>query len=193
MNDLYACLNSPFLSKISSYKACEGAGRGTLLVARYYYYNAKKPQKEVDQLLISAREYLDSALKYVPGIDSSIRDKIVKNSTVMYDLARINSLLNNFDDAQKYLINASHEMAIPPMSVYFVEPDFNYLRGAPWFANLGSTDETSPQAVLKKSLILMGFSLTSMDGTLRFPLCISLINCIYLFIYFKIYKNILIK
>ena len=85
-------------------------------------------------------------------------------------MARVSSLLNNFDDVKKFLTDAAREMAIPPLSVYFVEPDFNYFRSAPWFASLGSICGTDSQSVLKKALISMGFSLTSKDDTLRFPL-----------------------
>lgn len=179
LEDLYTCLTSPFLSKISSYRACEGAGRGTLLVARYYHYNEMKSESEIAQLLKDAGQYLESALSYIPSIDKSISSKIVRNSTVLYDLARVNSLLQNQSDTEKYLKEASREIAIPPLSVYFIEPDFNFSRDSAWFTSLGSLNDTDTQSVLKKALISMGFSLTSKNDTLRFPLCKHLKYIIY--------------
>ena len=140
-------------------------------MARYYYYNSKKPQSEINQVLRDAYQYLETSLKYIPGIDESISSKITRNSTVLYDLARVSSLLGNLEDVEKYLKEASREIAVPPLSVYFIEPDFNYFRGAPWFTSLGTLNDTDSQSVLKKALISMGFSLTSKNDTLRFPLC----------------------
>lgn len=96
----------------------------------------------------------------------------------MYDLARVSCMLDKFDDAQKFLTNALHEKAIPPMSVYFVEPDFNFVRGATWFKGLGSANDSSSESVLKKTLLSMGFSLTSKNDTLRFPLCNKHTSCV---------------
>ena len=158
-------------NQIQLIKALEAFGRAHLLRARQGRY-CQDASVKVDFHLQQSITILRRAIT-----ECEKASEPMQNRTMYYDLTRALILHGEIDEAQSLMQTAQRMHSLPLPAVFMIEPDFDLVRDAGWFKELGK-EKISPSAskedkydAMKQALLKSGVGTASVtDDALRFSL-----------------------
>ena len=116
----------------------EALGRAHLLRARQGLY-CQDAAIDVEHHLQRSIAHLHQAVLLCTSSNN------MKNRTAVYDLARAKILHGELDEAERLLVGAGRDGALPLPAVFCVEPDFAMVRDAGWFKALEQQQQEQQQ------------------------------------------------